>query len=137
MSEYIVKAGDSLSAIATRVLGNTDSWRQFYAWNSNLPEDPTQLEVGTVLQYPSTYDEVVKELSQTTGPRTSGVSVATDDDEAPASTFMTTIQTYLKDPKVLAALALSVVAAGVLTMPKKRAANPRCNCRSNPCKHSR
>ncbi|MGW7100145.1 LysM peptidoglycan-binding domain-containing protein [Streptomyces sp. NPDC054838] len=50
---YIVKAGDSLSAIARRELGNEGRWRELYAMNKSVVgPNPDLIRPGMVLMLP-------------------------------------------------------------------------------------
>jgi nucleoid-associated protein YgaU len=50
---YTVKAGDSLSAIAGKVLGNSSRWNEIYALNRDLiGPDPGMIRVGMTLKIP-------------------------------------------------------------------------------------
>ncbi|MFI5829520.1 LysM peptidoglycan-binding domain-containing protein [Streptomyces sp. NPDC051578] len=51
---YIVRAGDSLSAIARRELGNEGRWRELYAMNKSVVgPNPDLIRPGMVLMLPS------------------------------------------------------------------------------------
>ncbi|MFF1557999.1 LysM peptidoglycan-binding domain-containing protein [Streptomyces sp. NPDC058279] len=51
---YIVKTGDSLSAIARRELGNEGRWRELYAMNKSVVgPNPDMIRPGMVLMLPS------------------------------------------------------------------------------------
>lgn len=51
---YTVKAGDSLSAIAAKVLGNANRWSEIYALNRELiGPNPSLIKVGMVLKLPT------------------------------------------------------------------------------------
>lgn len=51
---YIVKAGDSLSAIARRELGNEGRWRELYAMNKSVVgPNPDLIRPGMVLMLPN------------------------------------------------------------------------------------
>ena len=47
---YVVKAGDSLSAISQRILGTSRRWQELMALNGI--SDPTRIRVGQVLKLP-------------------------------------------------------------------------------------
>ena len=47
---YTVKAGDSLSLIAQRVLGDKEKWRDLHRLNRKVIDDPDNLKVGTVIR---------------------------------------------------------------------------------------
>jgi nucleoid-associated protein YgaU len=47
---YTVKAGDSLSSIAQRFLGDREKWRDLHKLNRKVIDDPDSLKVGTVIK---------------------------------------------------------------------------------------
>lgn len=47
---YTVKEGDSLSAIAQRLLGDREKWRELVKINSNVIDDPDNIKAGTILR---------------------------------------------------------------------------------------
>jgi nucleoid-associated protein YgaU len=49
-AEVTVQAGDTLSTIASRVLGDSSSWKSIWRENDNI-NNPDQLEVGSVVYY--------------------------------------------------------------------------------------
>lgn len=49
---YQVQPGDSLTEIASRLLGSATRWRQLYQLNRNVIKDPDHIKVGTVLNLP-------------------------------------------------------------------------------------
>lgn len=63
---YVVRAGDTLSAIASRLLGHGDRWREIVAANPGL--DPKRLLVGQSIRVP----RVGAEGTRTEGVRTAG-----------------------------------------------------------------
>ncbi len=50
---YTVRPGDSLSAIALRIMGSADRWQQLYELNRNAIDNPDAIQVGTVLKVPT------------------------------------------------------------------------------------
>ena len=51
-SEVIVSAGDTLSTIASRVLGDANNWKLIWRHNDNI-SNPDRLEAGSVIYYVS------------------------------------------------------------------------------------
>lgn len=47
---YTVKDGDSLSAIAQRLLGDREKWRDLHKINRKVIDDPDNIKAGTVLR---------------------------------------------------------------------------------------
>lgn len=47
---YTVKQGDSLSAIAQRMLGDREKWRDLHRINRKVIDDPDNIRAGTVLK---------------------------------------------------------------------------------------
>lgn len=52
MRTYVVRKGDSLSAIAESELGAQDRWRELFEANRDVLDDPDALHAGQVLQLP-------------------------------------------------------------------------------------
>lgn len=46
-----VQAGDTLSRIAERLLGNPSYWRAIWRWNMDQIPDPNRIQVGQVIRY--------------------------------------------------------------------------------------
>jgi nucleoid-associated protein YgaU len=51
-SKYVVKAGDSLSAIAKEVLGDVNRWKEIWEANKAAVPDPNAISVGQELLIP-------------------------------------------------------------------------------------
>ncbi len=51
-SKYVVKAGDSLSAIARAVLGDVNRWKEIWEANKQAVPDPNVINVGQELLIP-------------------------------------------------------------------------------------
>jgi len=51
-STYVVKAGDSLSAIALKVYGNASRWTEIWEANKDKVKDPNLIHVGQQLRIP-------------------------------------------------------------------------------------
>jgi LysM repeat protein len=49
---YTTQAGDTLSALAQRLLGSAERWTELYAANADRIKDPANLEPGTELRIP-------------------------------------------------------------------------------------
>jgi nucleoid-associated protein YgaU len=50
--KYVVKAGDSLSAIAQEVLGDVNRWKEIWEANKAAVPDPNAISVGQELLIP-------------------------------------------------------------------------------------
>ena len=50
--KYVVKAGDSLSAIAKQVLGDANRWKEIWEANKEVVPDPNVIRVGQELLIP-------------------------------------------------------------------------------------
>lgn len=137
MLEYIVQPGDTLGVIAKKLLGDASRYREFLTWNPDI-DDPDSIEIGQVIKYPvmaspppakqSFQDTPKTSVIPAPAPLTAGVKLSVvpkATSAAPASSFK--LPALLQDKKVMAAIALAVVAAVVLgSAPKKQAvaANP-------------
>src|SRR5262245_59831580 len=53
MKTYTVQAGDTLSAIAKRMLGNANSYMEIFNANRDQLTDPNKIQPGQVLKIPS------------------------------------------------------------------------------------
>ena len=51
-STYVVKAGDSLSAIAKEVLGDANRWKEIWEANKEAVPNPNAISVGQELLIP-------------------------------------------------------------------------------------
>ena len=51
-STYVVKAGDSLSAIAQQVLGDANRWKEIWEANKQAVPDPNVIKAGQELLIP-------------------------------------------------------------------------------------
>ena len=51
-----VEKGDTLSKIATRVMGQAAFWKLLWRWNETALQDPNKIAVGMTLQYVATKD---------------------------------------------------------------------------------
>ena len=49
---YTVVAGDSLSKIAKKLLGNANRWREIHALNADTVKNPDLIHPGQVLKIP-------------------------------------------------------------------------------------
>ena len=50
---YTVVAGDSLSKIAKKLLGNANRWREIHELNKDLVKNPDLIHPGQVLKIPT------------------------------------------------------------------------------------
>lgn len=50
---YVVQAGDSLSKIAEKLLGDADRWREIFEANEDKIDDPNSIRPGQELKIPS------------------------------------------------------------------------------------
>ncbi len=50
---YVVKAGDTLTGIALRTLGDTNRWREIYDLNRDKLASPNRLRIGMTLKLPA------------------------------------------------------------------------------------
>ena len=50
--KYVVKAGDSLSAIAKEVLGDANRWKEIWEANKQAVPDPNAIRAGQELLIP-------------------------------------------------------------------------------------
>lgn len=53
MKTYVVKKGDTLSAIAKEHLGDANKWQELYKANKDVIADPNVIEPGTKLRIPA------------------------------------------------------------------------------------
>ena len=51
-AKYVVKAGDSLSAIAQEVLGDVNRWQEIWEANKQAIPDPNAIQVGQEILIP-------------------------------------------------------------------------------------
>jgi nucleoid-associated protein YgaU len=51
--KYVVKAGDSLSAIAKEILGDANRWKEIWEANKEAVPDPNVIRVGQELLIPA------------------------------------------------------------------------------------
>ena len=51
-STYVVKAGDSLSAIAQNLLGDANRWKEIWEANKQAVPDPNLINIGQELLIP-------------------------------------------------------------------------------------
>ncbi len=50
--KYVVVAGDTLSAIAKKVYGDVDRWKEIFEANKDTVKDPNAIRVGQELVIP-------------------------------------------------------------------------------------
>lgn len=107
---YTVKPGDSLSAIAARLLGDASKWREIWNLNSQIT-DPNVIRVGQVIKVPAQATELpsnvqpVQTYTDTGAPRVTAVS--------------TSIADHLKNPYVIGGIAVAGLALILIAAPKR------------------
>jgi len=83
---YLVKPGDTLTGIATRILGSSTRYLELYELNQNVLSSPNDLKIGMQLQIPSLVPKQRAADNVVTSTKNSEANPRLHDDTTPATT---------------------------------------------------